>query len=277
MAVPAGRSVVFVTGNAQKLEECLNTKESQTRFLYRSVRRPHVRIPSEKENPERRRLWICASVPGENKQWQPSKYTRLCSEHFIKGAKYDDPLSPDWVQSIFSHIPATKKRKREKDMERYEQHSRMKNKRVEEKKKKDAVDVLLDLSSVPDAGPAPPAVDEQQCDNKPCKENIARLQRECNDFREKNRKLKDIIKSGTFDELAFEKDDDKVKAMTGIPTYSKLQVVLTFMLPFLQTGTNLSPVQQLLLTLMRLKLNLPLSLPSQFQLPAEHLETPLKC
>ena len=40
-------------------------------------------------------------------------------------------------------------------MERYEQHSRMKNKRVEEKKKKDAVDVLLDLSSVPDAGPAP--------------------------------------------------------------------------------------------------------------------------
>ena len=47
------------------------------------------RIPSEKENPERRRLWICAlrraSVPGEDKQWQPSKYTRLCSEHFIKG------------------------------------------------------------------------------------------------------------------------------------------------------------------------------------------------
>ncbi|CAK6970927.1 inosine triphosphate pyrophosphatase isoform X2 [Scomber scombrus] len=54
-------------------------------------------------------------------------------------------------------------------MERYEQHSRMKNKRVEEKKKKDAVDVLLDLSSVPDAGPAPPAEDEQQCGNKPCK------------------------------------------------------------------------------------------------------------
>ena len=48
--------------------------------------------------------------------------------------------------------------------------------------------------------------------------------------------------------------------MTGIPTYSKLQVVLTFVLPFLQTGTNLSPVQQFLLTLMRLKMNLPLSL-----------------
>ena len=66
-------------------------------------------------------------------------------------------------------------------MERYEQHSRMKNKRVEEKKKKDAVDVLLDLSSVPDAGNAPLSVDEQQCDNKPCKEKIARLQSECNE------------------------------------------------------------------------------------------------
>ena len=95
-----------------------------------------------------------------------------------------------------------------------------------------------------------------------------------------NRKLKDIIKSGTFDELAFEKVDEKVNAMTGIPTYSKLQVVLTFVLPFLQTGTNLSPVQQLLLTLMRLKMNLPLSLlglRSQFQLQAEHLEAPLTC
>ena len=47
------------------------------------------RIPSEKENKERRRLWICAlrraSVPGEDKQCQPSKYTCLFSEHFIKG------------------------------------------------------------------------------------------------------------------------------------------------------------------------------------------------
>ncbi|CAL8249835.1 unnamed protein product [Boreogadus saida] len=43
--------------------------------------------------------------------------TRKKLEHFIKSAKCDDPLSPDWVPSIFSHIPATKKRKREKDME----------------------------------------------------------------------------------------------------------------------------------------------------------------
>ncbi|KAM3620167.1 uncharacterized protein V6R79_019203 [Siganus canaliculatus] len=46
-------------------------------------------------------------------------------------------------------------------MERYEQHNRMKNKREEEKKKKDAVEVLLKLSAVPDAKLPQPAEDEQ--------------------------------------------------------------------------------------------------------------------
>lgn len=89
------------------------------------------------------------------------------------------------------------------------------------------MDVLSELSSVPDTEPAPPAEDEQQRDNKPCKDKM-----ECNDFRKGSHRLKDVIKS----------------------------YVLTFLIPFLQTGTNLSPFQQLLLTLMRLKMNLPLSL-----------------
>ncbi|XP_062328761.1 uncharacterized protein LOC134028889 isoform X2 [Osmerus eperlanus] len=106
------------------------------------------------------------------------------------GAKSDDPLSPDWVPSIFTHTPAIKKRKREKDMERYEQHNRMKNKRVEEKKKPDAVDVLLELSSEPHAELAPLEEEEQQCANRLCRENIERLQKECNELREENQRLR---------------------------------------------------------------------------------------
>ena len=66
----------------------------------------------------------------------------------------------------------------------------------------------------------------QQCDNNICKETILRLLKECNDLREENRRLR--IKTGTFDEIALDKDDDKVKALTGLPTYSKSQVVLHF-------------------------------------------------
>uniref|UniRef100_A0A671PUI4 Uncharacterized protein n=1 Tax=Sinocyclocheilus anshuiensis TaxID=1608454 RepID=A0A671PUI4_9TELE len=104
------------------------------------------RFQSQKENPQRRNF-----------------------EHFIKGAKSDDPLSPYRVPSVLSHTS----HKEEED--RKDRFDRMKNKRVE--KKQDAVDDLLEL---PDA--------EQ------CREKIDRLQRECNVLREENQKLKDIIK-----------------------------------------------------------------------------------
>ncbi|ROK34517.1 hypothetical protein DPX16_0399 [Anabarilius grahami] len=72
-------------------------------------------------------------------------------------AESADPLFPDWIPSVFSRTPATK-RKREKDMVKgYERHNRMKNMRVE-KQKQDVTDVILELSSVPDAE------DEQQYD-----------------------------------------------------------------------------------------------------------------
>uniref|UniRef100_A0A8D0CPL0 THAP-type domain-containing protein n=1 Tax=Sander lucioperca TaxID=283035 RepID=A0A8D0CPL0_SANLU len=164
------------------------------------------RIPSDKENPERRQLWIQAirraTVSG-NGTWQPSQYTRLCSDHFIKGAKSDDLLSPDWVPSVFSHTPVTKKRKREKDME-----SRIQIKRMEAEKKQDAIDVLLELSS---GEPVP-----QQCFSNHCKDAIAKLQQECDDLREENRRLKTNL--GTLDEQALANDDLKVKALTGLPT-----------------------------------------------------------
>uniref|UniRef100_A0A667X844 THAP-type domain-containing protein n=1 Tax=Myripristis murdjan TaxID=586833 RepID=A0A667X844_9TELE len=152
------------------------------------------RIPSFKDNPERRNLWISAikrnSAPEESKPWQPSKYTHV----FAANTSSTISNAQSYIQ-VNTSIHSL--------MERYEQHNRMKNKRAEEKRQ-DAVEVLLQLSSVPDAEPAPPAEDEQQCQNKTCKEKFERLQRECYELRGGNQRLKEIIKSGTFDELAKE-------------------------------------------------------------------------
>lgn len=59
---------------------------------------------------------------------------------------------------------------------------------------------------------------------------------------EENRELKETVRSGTFDESAFEKDEDEVEAVIGVPT--SLQIVLTCLVSFLQTGTNLIPFKK---------------------------------
>lgn len=41
----------------------------------------------------------------------------------------------------------------------------------------------------------PEAEDDQQCDNRQCKEKLESLQRERNELREENQRQKDIIKS----------------------------------------------------------------------------------
>lgn len=82
------------------------------------------------------------------------------------------------------------------------------SKSEEEIKEQAAVDVLLKLSS------ASHTTYDQTCNSKICKEKIARLKKECSDLRKENRRLKDIIKTGTYNELALKKDDDEVKAMT---------------------------------------------------------------
>lgn len=143
-------------------------------------------------------------------------------------------------------------------MDRYEQHNKMMKKREEKQQDADAPE--LPDQSLPDVEPELPAPEAEQCNNNRCKDYVARLERECNYLREENRRLKDMIKLSTFDEATLEKDDEKVITMTGMPTYAKLHVVFMFVFSLLPTGTILSPFQQLILTLMRLKMNLPLAL-----------------
>ncbi|KAK3885153.1 hypothetical protein Pcinc_010634 [Petrolisthes cinctipes] len=55
-------------------------------------------------NQELREKWIAAV---KRDGWQPTPYTRLCSDHFAKGHRDSNPLSPNFVPSIFHHTPTS--------------------------------------------------------------------------------------------------------------------------------------------------------------------------
>ncbi|XP_050418350.2 uncharacterized protein LOC126831741 [Patella vulgata] len=72
-------------------------------------------------NETRRQLWINnvkTAARDEKWSWNPTRYSRLCSAHFISGKKNDSPSSLDYVPSVFvcsSKSPVkSKKRKRDK-------------------------------------------------------------------------------------------------------------------------------------------------------------------
>ena len=66
------------------------------------------------------------------------------------------------------------------------------------------------------------------------------------------------LRAHTLDEESFRDNDEKVCFFTGIPKWEVLLVLLTYLKPQLSTASRraLTPFQQLLLTLMRLRLNL---------------------
>ena len=63
------------------------------------------RFPAD---PVRRARWVVAV---SRKDWEPTEYSWICSAHFVSGSKSNDKLSPDYVQSIFSHTKSPRKRK----------------------------------------------------------------------------------------------------------------------------------------------------------------------
>ena len=81
-------------------------------------------------------------------------------------------------------------------------------------------------------------------------------------------KLEQKVKDSSFDEAYFENNDKKVLYYTGLSTWELFHKIFLYVKPHLKLHSSLSPFQQLLVTLMRLRLNLSgqdLKLGYQFQ------------
>ena len=56
----------------------------------------------------------------KRKDWKPNEHTLLCCANFVSGKKSNDPLSPDYVPSVFSFVSSPLKRKGQQQLDDYE-------------------------------------------------------------------------------------------------------------------------------------------------------------
>ena len=108
---------------------------------------------------ERWSKWI-AAVNRQN--WNPTEYTWICSKHFLSGVKSNNPLTPNYVPSLFKHTksPVRRLEARSKDFARRqatnrrraeesqrfekvnEERERLRQQEIEEQRKTDEVSSL---------------------------------------------------------------------------------------------------------------------------------------
>lgn len=87
------------------------------------------RFPAD---PERKSKWVAAV---NRKDWYPTEYTWICSEHFVSGAKSNHPLAPNYVPSIFKHVNSPEKRRLEAKVAGFQRRTAVRKRRIEETEK----------------------------------------------------------------------------------------------------------------------------------------------
>ena len=79
-------------------------------------------------DPDQRRRWVAAV---DLKYWEPSEYTWICSKHFVTGTKSNNPLTPNYVSSIFKHLSSSIKQTMESNAVDYQRRQSAEKRRTE--------------------------------------------------------------------------------------------------------------------------------------------------
>ena len=221
----------------------------------------------------RRQLQWLARIKRKNLRPEQYPNTRVCSDHFVSGSPSAlfDENNPDWAPSLNLGYDS------EPSMDRIEARSGRYERAVERSRKR-AIDDLE-----PEVDPEIPEADNETTvergnsvctqtdlsmkdleeDRAKIQDDVSHLQAQLDLTREENKKLyqtakklKQEVEDSLLNEASFSDDDEKVLYYTGLSTWELLQKLFIYVKPYLKQHSSLSPFQQLLLTLMRLRLNL---------------------
>ncbi|XP_063070700.1 uncharacterized protein LOC134461770 [Engraulis encrasicolus] len=143
----------------------------------------------------------------------------------------------------------------------HERQEERKRRRTESIASMDEKALVIDLPVETPGGASAPAGLEDEADQGLVTECdfCQRRRDEINWLREENMALKLELGQTKMDERSLKDDDVRVKYYTGLPDAEVFMALLATLLPFMtQSSRMLSPFQMLMLTLMRLRLNLPI-------------------
>ncbi|XP_028847677.1 uncharacterized protein LOC114797160 [Denticeps clupeoides] len=221
-------------------------------------------------DPERKQRWI-AAVNREG--WAPNDGSRLCSTHFISGKQVKNPRSPDYVPSVFTAASLSQSMKEASAFE----HSDKPEAQVEaanallflqgqgrmaeelgQNQDAEEAESTASSSSSDDGDEADQASDQVRPKSG---KNISKThdyEASLRALRKENRALRESVEKMSLTEASLRNDPEKVSFYTGLPNYFVLETVMWLLSPHMKgdKNTKLTKFQQLLLTLMRLRLDL---------------------
>ncbi|XP_070694518.1 uncharacterized protein [Pempheris klunzingeri] len=239
-------------------------------------------------DPERKQRWIDAV---NREGWVPNDGSRLCSTHFISGKQVKNPRSPDYVPSVFTAAPSSPEMREpggpevlDKQEARVEAANallflqgqgrsavgeRGQAERPEEREREASVEESASSSLSTDEDDEDDEEEDDDDDDGSMSDSKRGKLAQTSDasvnfddilkaLKKENQALRESVEKMSLSESSLRNDAEKVKFYTGLPNYFVLETVMWLLAPHMDGMKNmkLSKFQQLLLTLMRLRLDL---------------------
>jgi len=220
----------------------------------------------------RRQLEWLARIKRKNLRPEQYPNTRVCSDHFVSGSPCAlfDENNPDWAPSLNLGYESESMDSVEAKSGRYERAAERSRKRAINKLQPEVDPETLeaDDETTNEGNSVRTQTDlsmkELDEDKAKLMQDVSQLKTQLELTKEENmglrqaaKKLKEEVEDYSLSEASFKDDDEKVLYYsTGLSIWELLQKLFTYVKPYLKQHSSLSPFQQLLVTLMRLRLNL---------------------